>query len=94
MIAIVSVQGGFYPLQRIAHLGAFGFQWMVCFFEGSGGTLAVRVRLAKVQQLFCISANGDQITFAGLTQAAAVFVVAMFEETLLPLNPTVGRIIR
>ena len=81
-------------MERLAHPGVFGFQWMVCFFEGSGGTLAVRIRLAIVQQLFCTSANGDQITFAGLTQAAAVFVVAMLEETLLRLNATVGRIIR
>jgi hypothetical protein len=44
--------------------------------------------------MFCSSADGDQLTFADLMQAAALFVVATPEQILPPLHPTVGRIIR
>jgi hypothetical protein len=46
-----------------------------------------------VEQVFCTSAEGGQITFADLTQPAPAFVVVTLEQ-VQQLNPTVGLIIR
>jgi hypothetical protein len=53
----------------------------------------VTIRLAEVEQVFCTSQAGGQITFADLTQADPQFVVVTLEE-VEKLNQTVAQIIR
>jgi RTX calcium-binding nonapeptide repeat (4 copies) len=91
--ANVSGQGGFCTLERVQD-PEFGFQWLVRFFVRSSGALAVTIRLVDVEQVFCTSAEGGQITFADLTQPAPAFVVVTLEQVQQQLNPTVGLIIR
>jgi hypothetical protein len=91
--ANVSGQGGFCTLEAVTNPAEFGFQWLVRFFVRSTGALAVTIRLVDVEQVFCTSAEGGQITFADLTQPAPAFVVVTLEQ-VQQLNPTVGLIIR
>jgi hypothetical protein len=72
--ANVTGQGGFCTLERVAD-PAFGFQWLVRFFVRSTGALAVTIRLAEVEQVFCTSQAGGEITYADLTLPNPQFVV-------------------
>ena len=72
---------------------SLGYEFLVRFFVRATGNLAVTIRLAEVEQVFCTSEEGGQITFADLTQADPEFVVVALEE-VEQLNRTVAAIIR
>ncbi len=78
---------------RISPSRQGNFDFQVRFFVRETGDLAVTIRLADVEQVFCTSKAGGQITYADLTQAKPRFVnVSRGEVT--NLNPTVAQIIR
>jgi hypothetical protein len=89
--ADVTGQGGFCTLE--AAPPDSGYEFLVRFFIRATGALAVTVRLAEVEQVFCTSQAGGQITFADLRAANPAFVVVTKDE-VDELNPDVGRIIR
>jgi len=64
--ANVSGQGGFCTLE--AAPASSGYDYLVRFFGRATGNLAVTVRVRDVEQLFCTSVAGGQITYADLTQ--------------------------
>jgi RTX calcium-binding nonapeptide repeat (4 copies) len=90
--ANVSGQGGFCTLEPVDD-PSLGYEFLVRFFVRATGNLAVTIRLAEVEQVFCTSQAGGQITFADLTQADPQFVVVTLEE-VEKLNQTVAQIIR
>ena len=61
----------------------------MCFFVRSTGALAVTVRQAEVEQVFCTSQAGGAVTFADLTLAELAFVEVPLDQ-VRTLNPTVG----
>jgi hypothetical protein len=91
-MANVSGQGGFCTLERVDD-SSLGYEFLVRFFVRATGALAVTIRLAEVEQVFCTSEAGGQITFADLTQADPEFVDVTLEE-VERLNRTVAEIIR
>lgn len=90
--ADVTNSPGFCTLERVQD-PAFGFAWLVRFFVRSTGALAVTIRLAEVEQVFCTSQAGGQITYADLTQAEPQFTPVTLEQ-VRQLNATVALIIR
>jgi Ca2+-binding RTX toxin-like protein len=90
--ANVSGQGGFCTLEAVTD-PEFGFEWLVRFFVRSTGALAVTIRLAEVEQVFCTSQAGGEITYADLTQRNPQFVVIPL-ASVPQANPTVALIIR
>jgi Ca2+-binding RTX toxin-like protein len=89
--ANVSGQNGFCTLERADP--ALGVDFLVRFFSRASGNLLVTVRTREVEEVYCTSQAGGQITYADLRQAAPQFdVVAL--PLVLQLNNTVGRIIR
>jgi hypothetical protein len=89
--ADVTGSPGFCRLARVGQQGNFDF--LVRFFVRETGDLAVTIRLADVEQVFCTSRAGGQITYANLTQANPRFVTVSGGE-VANLNRTVWRIIR
>jgi hypothetical protein len=90
--ANVSGQGGFCTLEEVND-PSLGYEFLVRFFVRVTRNLAVTIRLAEVEQVFCTSEAGGQITFADLTQADPQFVVVTLAE-VEQLNRTVAEIIR
>lgn len=90
--ADVTGQGGFCTVERVQDPNA-GYQFLVRFFVRATGNLAVTLRTSDVEQVYCTSQAGGQITFADLTDADPQFVVVDL-DTVKKINPTVGRIIR
>jgi len=90
--ADVTGQGGFCTLEDVRGLG-LGYEFLVRFFVRATGNLAVTVRTAEVEQVFCTSQAGGAITFADLTDPTPAFVEVSLDE-VAELNPLVGRIIR
>jgi RTX calcium-binding nonapeptide repeat (4 copies) len=90
--ANVSGQGGFCTLEEVDD-PSLGYEFLVRFFVRATGNLAVTIRLAEVEQVFCTSEAGGQITFADLTQTDPEFVIVTLEE-VERLNRTVAEIIR
>ena len=88
--ANVTGQPGFCTLERSADPS---YQFLVRFFVRATGALAVTVRLVGVEQLFCTSQAGGQITYADLTVANPQLTVVRLQE-VEQLNAVVGRIIR
>jgi hypothetical protein len=89
--ADVTGSPGFCRLARASQQG--NFDYLARFFVRETGQLAVTIRLANVEQVFCTSRAGGQITYANLTQANPRFVQVSRSE-VANLNPTVARIIR
>ena len=89
--ADVTGSPGFCTLRRAGQQGNFDF--LARFFVRETGQLAVTIRLANVEQVFCTSRAGGQITYANLTQANPRFVQVSRGE-VANLNRTVWRIIR
>jgi hypothetical protein len=89
--ANVSGQGGFCTLERADP--SSGYEWLVRFFVRATGNLAVTVRVADVEQVFCTSQAGGQITYADLTGDEPQFVVVSHEQASR-INQLVGAIIR
>jgi hypothetical protein len=69
------------------------FDFLARFFVRETGELAVTIRLADVEQVFCTSKAGGQITYANLTRANPRFV-NVSDSQVTKLNRTVARIIR
>jgi hypothetical protein len=86
----VSGQGGFCTVERSADPT---YQYLVRFFVRATGALAVTVRLVGVERLLCTSNAGGQITFADLTAANPVFIIATREQ-IEQADPVLGRIVR
>jgi len=89
--ANVSGQGGFCTLERPDP--SIGYDFLIRFFVRATGALAVTIRVSEVEQVFCTSEAGGEITFADLTDVNPEFVVVTPERVEL-LNGTVARIIR
>jgi hypothetical protein len=89
--ANVSGQGGFCTLEQVDD--SLGYEFLVRFFVRATRALAVTIRTSEVEQVFCTSEAGGQITFADLTVTNPAFVVVTPEE-VKRLNHTVARIIR
>jgi hypothetical protein len=90
--ADVTNQGGWCEIERVEDPEA-GYEFLVRFFVRATGNLAVTVRTRDVEQMFCTSRDGGEITFADLTAAKPDFVVVDLAE-VKKLNPTVAKIIR
>ena len=90
--ADVTGQAGFCTLERVQDANP-GYEFLVRFFLRASGNLAVTMRTAGVEQVYCTSQAGGQITFADLTAATPEFVVVSLDE-VEDINPTVGKIIR
>jgi Ca2+-binding RTX toxin-like protein len=88
--ANVTGQPGFCTLERSPDPS---YQFLVRFFVRATGALAVTVRLVDVEQLFCTSQAGGQITYADLTSANPQLTVVR-QADVEQLNAVVGRIIR
>jgi hypothetical protein len=89
--ANVSGQGGFCTI--VSAPAGSGYDFLVRFFVRSTGAQAVTVRVRDVEQLFCTSVAGGNITFADLTQPAPVLNIVTQDE-VEALNATVGFMIR
>lgn len=74
-IPTVDVSGspGFCRLEDVRETD-LGFDFLVRFFVRATGNLAVTVRLKDVEQIFCTSEIGGQITFANLRDESPNFV--------------------
>ncbi|MEO0974654.1 MAG: hypothetical protein AAFX85_16315, partial [Pseudomonadota bacterium] len=70
-----------------------GFDFLVRFFVRATGSLAVTIRLADVEQVFCTSEAGGEIIYADLTAPQPEFVVISLTE-VAELNRIVGNIVR
>jgi hypothetical protein len=57
------------------------------------GDLAVTIRVKEVEQVFCASEAGGQVTYAGLTQAKPQFVPVSLQQ-VQQFNPDVALVIR
>jgi hypothetical protein len=90
--ANVSGQGGFCTVERPDD-PAIGYNFLVRFFVRATGALAVTIRVSEVEQVFCTSEAGGEITFADLTNENPEFVVVTPERVEL-LNGIVARVIR
>ena len=91
--ANVSGSPGFCRLERLAVDSTLGYDFLVRFLVRSSGNLAVTVRLSEVEQVFCTSQAGGEITFADLTVDSPEFVVVSLAE-VRRLNRIVPEIIR
>lgn len=83
---------GFCTLEDVSNTD-LGYDFLVRFFVRATGGLAVTVRVAEVEQVFCSSTAGGAITFADLTQAAPQFVEVSLDR-VRQVNRTVAQIIR
>ena len=90
--ADVSGSPGFCRLEYVGDTD-LGFDYLVRFFVRDSGDLAVTIRLANVEQVFCTSEAGGAITYADLTDDVPQFVEVSRDE-VRTLNPTVSQIIR
>ena len=90
--ANVTGQPGFCTLERLED-SALGYQFLVRFFVRATGNLAVTIRLTDVEQVFCTSQAGGQITYADLRADHPEFEVVSLEQVEY-LNRTVRSIIR
>jgi hypothetical protein len=91
--ADVTGQGGFCTLERVDNAQLAGYEFLVRFFVRATGDLAVIIRLAEVEQVFCTSEAGGAIIYADLTADNPEFVEVELEE-VEGLNGIVADIIR
>ena len=71
--ADVTGQNGFCTLEDVRDQD-LGYDFLVRFFVKSTGALAVTIRVAEVEQVFCTSQTAAAITFADLRDANPAFV--------------------
>jgi hypothetical protein len=90
--ADVTGQAGFCTLEDVRDQ-KLGYDFLVRFFLKSTGALAVTIRVAEVEQVFCTSERAAAITFADLRDASPAFIEVSQGEGAA-LNDTVGQIIR
>lgn len=91
--ANVSGQAGFCTVGAVADPEARGFEFLIRFFSRATGNLLVTVRTHKVEQVFCTSEAGGEITFADLRDPEPAFAPVTLDE-VGDLNPTVRAIVR
>ena len=90
--ADVTGQGAFCKLEDVRSQG-LGYEFLIRFIIRATGNLAVTVRTADVEQIFCTSVAGGAITFADLTAPNPDFVEVSLDE-VAKLNRLVRQIIR
>ncbi|MGH7337240.1 MAG: hypothetical protein ACREI7_06670 [Myxococcota bacterium] len=90
--ADVTGQPGFCTLEDVRDQD-LGYEFLVRFFLKSTGALAVTMRVADVEQVFCTSRTAAAITFADLRDATPAFVEVSLDE-VAELSGTVRQIIR
>jgi Ca2+-binding RTX toxin-like protein len=91
--ANVTGQGGFCELERVDDPSGRGYDFLVRFFSRANGNLLVTVRTRDVEQVFCTSEAGGQITFADLTDAnPSLDPIALAD--VRDLNPVVAQSVR
>jgi Ca2+-binding RTX toxin-like protein len=90
--ADVTGQGGFCELEDVRGQ-ELGYDFLIRFLVRATGNLAVTVRTAEVEQMFCTSEAGGAITFADLTDPNPEFVEVSLDE-VAELNALVRKIIR
>lgn len=83
---------GFCRLEAIED-SELGFDFLVTFFVRASGNQAVTVRLKDVEQVFCTSEAGGQITYANLRDEYPSFVEVSQTE-VRRLNSVVDEMIR
>ena len=83
---------GFCTLEDVSDTD-LGYDFLVRFFARATGALAVTVRVADVEQVFCSSEAGGAITFADLTEDAPHFM-EILQQDVTALNEAVALIIR
>lgn len=90
--ANVTGSPGFCRLERVQDPN-LGYDFLVRFFVRATGNLAVTIRLADVEQVFCTSEEGGEIIYANLRAHDPEFVVVSLDE-VKRLNRKVAQIIR
>jgi hypothetical protein len=90
--ADVTGQGGFCKLEDVRGQG-LGYEFLFRFIVRATGNVAVTVRTAEVEQMFCTSQAGGAITFVDLTAPNPDFVEVSLDE-VAKLNRLVHQIIR
>ena len=90
--ADVTGQNGFCTLEDVRDQ-ALGYDFLVRFFLKSTGALAVTMRVAEVEQVFCTSQAAQAITFADLERRNPAFV-EISPDDVADQNDTVAEIIR
>jgi len=90
--ANVTGSPGFCQLEDVSDTD-LGFDYLVRFVMRANGNTAVTVRLKDVEQLFCTSDVGGEITYADLTEDSPSFSVVSLTD-IRRLNRTVNEIIR
>ena len=91
--ADVTGQAGFCELERVDDPILRGYDFLVRFFSRASGALLVTVRTHDVEQVFCTSEAGGQITFADLTSANPSFDPIALAD-VRELNAVVAEIVR
>ena len=90
--ADVTGQNGFCTLEDVRDQ-ELGYDFLVRFFVKTTGALAVTMRVAGVEQVFCTSETRAAITFADLRDESPAFVEVSLDE-VAELSGTVRQIIR
>jgi hypothetical protein len=90
--ADVTGQNGFCTLEDVRDQD-LGYDFLVRFFVKSTGALAVTIRVASVEQVFCTSRTAAAVTFADLREPYPAFVEVSLDE-VAELSGTVRQIIR
>jgi hypothetical protein len=90
--ADVTGQPGFCTLEDVRD-EKLGYDFLVRFFLKSTGALAVTMRVADVEQVFCTSRTAAAITFADLRDASPDFVEISLDE-VAEQSETVRQIVR
>jgi Ca2+-binding RTX toxin-like protein len=90
--ADVTGQGGFCTLEDVRDQD-IGYDFLVRFFLKGTGALAVTIRVAEVEQVFCTSETVAAITFVDLTEPEPAFSEVLLQD-VGELNDTVRAIIR
>lgn len=90
--ADVTGSPGFCRLEYVGDTN-IGFDFLIRFFVRATGDLAVTIRLKDVEQVFCTSEYGGQITFADLKDDHPQFV-EIDPYQITEINRTVAKIIR
>lgn len=90
--AEVTNSPGFCTVERVEDRG-FGFPFLVRFLVRASGNLAVTLRVRSVEQVFCTTEEGGEITFANLRDPVPEFVPVTLDE-VRAINRRVARIIR
>jgi Ca2+-binding RTX toxin-like protein len=90
--ADVTGQGGFCTLEDVRDQDVV-YDFLVRFFLKATGALAVTIRVAEVEQVFCTSETVAAITYVDLTEPEPAFYEVSLQD-VGKLNETVGEIIR